>query len=140
MFHLCSVLNPIFISSTVTELEKLNGEVTTPVDNCTILRTIIFLKVIDSCKFLEKIRENGQITIKHLRDQANRMYKQKTSKKSLDSNPYEIRGTGALFFTDLFFSGNISTENIEFNRLLVKFDCNMTKLTKILIAVRPKLK
>jgi hypothetical protein len=120
---------------TIKSLRKLNGVVTAAINNPTILWTINFLHVVDQENILDRIREMSLKFKDHLLKQAKQMYSLKTNKKfKMDKNPYTIRGVGALFYTNLYFRGNISAENIEHNRILLKFDCDIDSLCNILVA------
>jgi len=114
---------------TIKSLRKLNGVVTSAIDNRIILFTITFLKIVLSEGLLDKIRVMGSKFKDHLGSEAERMYALKSNQRyNKATNPYTIRGIGGLFYTDLHFGGNISSDNIEFNRIILKFDCAIESL------------
>jgi len=89
----------------------------------------MFLKIVLGEAFLDKIRVMGSNFKDYLGKEAERMYALKSNQKyNRATNPYTIRGIGGLFYTDLHFGGNISSDNIEFNRIILKFDCDIESL------------
>ena len=117
--------------ATIKSLRGVNGVVTSAIDNRIILFTITILKIVLSEGLLDKIRVMGSKFKNYLGSEAERMYALKSNQRyNKGKNPYTIRGIGGLFYTDLHFGGNISSDNIEFNRIILKFDCDIEYLSK----------
>ena len=112
-------------------LHGLSGIATCPVDNLSILKTIMFLEVVRDHKIIHHCYEIGKELKKNRNNEAYRIFGLKSNTKVRA----RVQGIGVIFKTDLYFGRGISSENLEFQRILPPFDIEIPLLISSLRTV-----